>query len=271
MSTNINDITLQSTDGVLRARNNEGNLIYPMLFVEDESELNNPNIAQGFDSVLVVVDGDGSMDIDPTVIHLTEENNYFQSLYMRGEGAWTIRGADASSNIAYAHLDSSSGQMMGVGDVRIDVTSLVTTPGEYTSSFVVVLSNGTEITIPVTITVSQQLTVNGRTDSVTINLNAGNNYTETLSVVRDREWTVENVDTNKIIVTPTSGNGAATLTVTKSPNLSSSTATTTFQVVSFYQRVDVTVNITITATGRWLDPLPNEPGVIGTDSIYLYD
>ena len=105
MSTNINDITLQSTDGVLRARNNEGNLIYPMLFIEDESELNNPNIAQGFDQVLVIVDGDGSVDIDPTVIHLTEENNYFQSLYMRGEGAWTIRGANSSGNIAYAHLD----------------------------------------------------------------------------------------------------------------------------------------------------------------------
>ena len=116
----------------------------------------------------------------------------------------------------------------------------------------------------------------GNGETLTINLNVANNYTQLLTIIRDREWTLENVNTNIINVSPVSGNGAdlpdfaSTLTVTRSPLMATTTATTTFQIVSLYQRVNVTVNITITITGEWVDPRPGEEGVTGTSNIYFY-
>jgi hypothetical protein len=275
MSTNLQNITLQSTDGTLVATNDAGHLIYPMLFLDRQPV---PSDAQGWDRVLVFVDGDGSINVAPSVINLNEENNYFQSLYIQGEGAWSISDVDEE----FIRLDSSSGQLSGVGNARIDITKAptLTTQGGYSCDFVVTLPNadGTEMRVPVYINVNVPLRVNGvgNGDTLTINLNTANNYTQPLTIIRDREWTVENVDTTKINVSPTSGNGAelldfiSTLTVTKSPNLATTTATTTFQIVSLYQRVNVIVNITITLTGEWVDPRLGEEGVTGTSNLYLY-
>jgi hypothetical protein len=60
------------------------------------------------------------------------------------------------------------------------------------------------------------------------------------------------------------------MTVTKSPNLTTTTATAAFQIVSLYQRVNVVVNITLTITGEFVDPLDGEDGVTGTENLYLY-
>jgi hypothetical protein len=283
MSTNISDITLQSTDGVLEARNDMGNLTYPMLFLDREPE---PNDAQGWDRVLVFVDGSGAVSVNPMVIHLKEENSYFQSIYLTGEGAWSISGVSTG----IITLDTSSGQMLGVGNARLDVerASTLTAPGEYSTSIVVTLGNGTQVTIPVYITVSVLLTVDGvgHNSTRTITLNASNNYTQPLTIVRDREWTLENVDTNIITVTPTSGSGvtespfATTLTVTKSPSLAAQltavSTDTTFYVVSLYQRVQVNVHIDIPALVITLDFVAPRPGTTevgapaGQDPLYLY-
>jgi hypothetical protein len=277
MSTNLQDITLQSTDGVLVAKNDNGHLVYPMLHLNRQPV---PEDAQGWDRVLIFVDGDGTthLNIHPPAIYLNEENNYFQSLYIQTGGQWSISGVAEE----YISLDSSSGQMEGVGNARIDVTkaSTLTVPGGYDCYFMVAMSHvdGTEIQIPVYITVSVPLTVDdkGADETLVINLNAENNYTRLLTVIRDREWTLENVNTDIINVSPTSGNGAhlpdfaSTLTVTTSPNLSTTTATTTFQVVSLFQRVNVTVNITITTTLEFVDPHPGEAGATGNDNLYLY-
>jgi len=94
-----------------------------------------------------------------------------------------------------------------------------------------------------------------------------------LTIIRDREWTLENVNTNIINVSPMSGNGAdlpdfaSTPTVTRSPLMATTTATTTFQIVSLCQRVNVTVSITITITGEWVDPRPGEEGVRNSASV----
>jgi len=271
----IQDITLQSADGVLVATNDAGHLTYPMLHLNRQPT---PEDAQGWDRVLVFVDGDGSLHVRPVAIHLNEENNYFQSLYIEAEGKWTITGIVEE----YIQLESSSGQMEGVGNARIDITKAasLTTRGEYTCFFIVSLDNvdGMEIRVPVSITLNVPLRVNnrGNGETITINLNAANNYTQTLTIIRDREWTLENVNTNIINVAPMSGNGqdlpdfTSTLAVTRSPLMATTTATTTFQIVSLYQRVNVTVNITITITGEWVDPRPGEEGVAGTSNIYLY-
>jgi hypothetical protein len=275
MSTNLQDITLQSMDGTLVARNEMGHLTEPMLFLNRQPV---PDDAQGWDRVLVFVDGSNSIAVSPPVIELNEENNYFQSLFIQGEGQWSISGVVDE----FIQLESSSGQMEGVGSARIDVTkapSLIA-QGGYSCFFLITLADAEEttLTIPVYITVNVPLRVNNKNagETLTINLNQANSYTELLTIVRDREWTVENVDASKISVSPTSGNGAALpdfadiLTVTKSPNLTTTTATTTFQVVSLYQRVNVTVNITLTITGEFVDPLFDEEGVTGTDNLYLY-
>jgi hypothetical protein len=273
----LQDITLQSADGVLVATNENGHLTYPMLHLNRQPV---PEDAAGFDRVLVFVDGDGTITVTPTIIELNEENNYFQSLYIQGEGQWSISGITTD----FIQLDSSSGQLEGVGNARIDVTKAptLTTPGGYTGQFIVTLANaeGTTRTILVFITVNLPMTVGGRGNgqTLTINLNAANNYTETLTIIRDREWQLENVDNSRITVSPTSGNGAelpdfaSPLTVRVSPNLTTTTATTTFQVVSLFQRVNVTVNIVITITGEFVDPRfdEGEVGVTGDEAVYLY-
>ena len=266
MSVNLQDISLQSTDGTLVARNESGHLTYPMLFLNRQPV---PEDAQGWDRVLVFVDGDNTIRVSPSVIELNEENNYFQSLSIQGEGYWSISGVVGE----FIQLDSSSGQLEGVGNARIDVTKApsLTSPGGYSCYFVITLANaeGTQIQIPVYIIVNVPITVNAKKngETLTINLNQANNYTELLTIIRDREWTTENVDTNIINVSPVSGNGAElpdfadTLTVTKSPNMAMTTATTTFQVVSLHQRVNVTVNVTLTITGEFVD---------GNTNVYIY-
>jgi hypothetical protein len=259
-----------------------GHLVYPMLFLNRDPV---PSDAQGWDRVLVFVDGNGTINVFPSVINLNEENNYFQSLSIQGEGKWSISGVVDE----FIRLDSSSGQLEGIGNARIDITKAPTlvAQGSYSCSLFITLANadGTEFRIPVYITVNVPLTVNnrGNGETLTINLNAANNYTQTLTIIRDREWILENVDASRISVTPTSGNGAdlpnfsGTLTVTKSPSLlpalTVTNTSTTFQVVSLYQRVNVTVNITIPAvviTGEFVDPRPGEAGVIGTGNVYVY-
>jgi hypothetical protein len=235
-----------------------------------------PSDAQGWDRVLVFVDGNSTIDVNPAAIDLNEENSYFRSVYIQTEGKWTITGIVGE----FIEIESSSGLMEGIGHARIDVTksASLNEQGYYPCFFDILLSNadGTQVRIPVYITINVPLTVNGNDKTLTITLDSENNYTELLAVVRDREWTLENVDTSKINVSPASGNGqyfpdfTSTLTVTKSLTLATTTATTTFQIVSLYQRVNVIVNIVLTITGEFVDPLPNEEGVTGTENLYLY-
>ena len=275
MSSNLQEITLQSTDGVLVATNDDGHLVYPMLHLNRQPV---PSDAQGWDRVLIFVDKESTINVSPPVIVLNEENNYFQSLYIQADGKWTI--SDVVED--FIELDSSTGQGTGVGNARIDITkaSSLTEQGGYTSQFSITLADAdsTTVTIPVYINVNVPLTVNGKGtgETVTINLDGANSYTETLTIIRDREWSLENVDNGTIAVSPPNGNGeflpdfVSTLTVTKSPALTTTTATATFQVVSLFQTVNVIVNITTTITGEFVDPLPSEEGVTGTGDIYLY-
>jgi hypothetical protein len=244
-----------------------------------------PEDAQGWGRVLVFVDGNNSIQVHPTVINLNEENNYFQPLYIQGEGKWTISGVIEE----FIQLESSSGQREGIGNARIDITKTPTliAQGGYSCHFLLTLANaeGTTMTVQVYITVNVPLVVHDKRNGETleINLNVANNYTRTLTIIRDREWTLENVDTSKINASPTSGNGAdlqdfiSTLTVTKSPSLTPAltvtNTTTTFQVVSLFQRVNIIVNITmpaVTITGEFVNPRPGEAGATGTGNLYLY-
>ena len=301
MSTNISDITLQSTDGTLVAKNYGGALVYPMLCLDREPTQADADMlqAEGWDAVLVCVDGDeagGRITVSQTDVYLNEDNNYFQSILLFGEGAWTISGVDEDC----ITVETSSGQNEGIGTARLDIEatqSLKNQPGSYNSFFMVTISStsGETVRINVHIAVSVPLTVKDEENNtqasdggtLTVNLNEGNGYTADLTIIRDRDWQVESVaNFDRIIVTPLSGDGNSTLTVTKSdsPDLINTTTaditrTAVFRIVSFYQQVQVNVNITIPPppppdppTLTFVDPRPgtDEAGATGTDPIYLY-
>jgi len=284
MSTNISDITLQSTDGTLVARNSAGNLTYPMLFLDREPVSSD---AQGWDKVLVFIEGDGGIDVSTMTVTLNEANNYFQSIYLTGDGAWTLSGGVED----WLDITSSSGQMEGVGGARIDFAkrSAFNTLGAFSCTVTITLANssGEEKQILVNLVVSVPLKVQDETNSAvngeTLNITlASPSYTKNLMVIRDLEWHVENVNESLLAVSPTLGQGVSpdfesTLTVTKSPfvkeQYSPQTLSTTFQVVSLFQTVTVSVTLNISAadvTLEFVDPLSSEAGVAGTGAVYIY-
>jgi hypothetical protein len=275
MTTTLQDITLQSLDGVIEATNDNGHLVAPILFL-DRAPV--PEDMQGRDRVLVFVDGDESSILTPAAIILNEENNFFQSLSIETSLHWSIRNIDNEKIV----IESSSGQMEGVGHARIDVSKIaaLTAQGTHTCTFDILFTDAvdTVTTIPVTMVINVPLKVNDKkvNETLTINLTSANNYTEFLTIIRDREWFLENVDESVISVSPKEGNGSnlpeykSILTVTKSPLLAKTTASTSFQVVSLFQRINVKITITLSITGEFVDPLDGEEGVTGTDNLYIY-
>jgi len=70
MSTNLQDITLQSTDGMLHATNTAGHLTYPMLFRHDTPDPENlpvdlQQILEEWENVLIFVDGKTTLPVVP--------------------------------------------------------------------------------------------------------------------------------------------------------------------------------------------------------------
>ena len=288
---NLQDITLQSPDGILVATNTNGHLVYPMLHLDRQPT---PDDAQGFDRVLVFVDGDerkpvGGQFVFPLVIHLNEDNGYSYPLCIHTEHEWSISGVQTQF--------ISIPQLTGTGDVRLNVgrnTSLG--PGTYETEFHVTINDGAgdgdPVTVQVILVVSTPLQItnpsNGNTarHEGTIWIHLGTpDFTQTLTLQRDREWTLEPIGTalftDHISVTPSSGNSNATLTVT---SILSPAATEQrrdswnpiiFRVVSYQQWVEVRVTYTIPAAninGEFVDPRPGEDGVTGTedDPVYIY-
>jgi len=293
MSENINEVTLQSTDGTLIAQNDgNNNLVYPMLHLDRQPTQNDINMldSQGWDSVLICVDGDpevGKFYVSEENVTLGEENNYFRTvgIFCDEHEGWTVSDVDEN----YIKIDSTSGVLVGYGNARLDITKAagLTTPGEYPTFFTITqTSSGNTIRINVFIDVSVPLDVN----PITIPLNVLNGYTNTITVNRDRHWHLEGVDNELIEVSLMEGSGEPPgyeriITVTKSPTLvndsttSESTPTTTFDVVSGIHRIAVTVNITIPklptapVVFAFIDPpaINSEVGVLASQqNIYIY-
>jgi hypothetical protein len=282
MSTNINDITLQSICKTLVAKNDgSGKLIYPEYFVQGQfTEEDAEFLAElDFDNILIYIEGN-EISVNPTEVYLHEVNNYFQRILLLGDGHWTISDIDED----YFGVESSTGQLEGIGNAWLDITKVLslTAPGEYSRFFTITTGTGLTITVNVHIDVSVPLSVN----PTTITLNEANNYTATVSVTRDRQWDVgAGTNPTYVIIAPMSGNGNGEITVTKSPTLVNTstsqnrTETATFQVVSNYQTVTITVSIVIPAlppppppTLAFVDPRPgtDEVGATGTEPLYLY-
>jgi hypothetical protein len=282
MSTNINDITLQSICKTLVAKNDgNGKLIYPEYFVQGQfTEEDAEFLAElDFDSILIYVEG-SEITVNPMDVYLHEDNNYFQRILLLGDGHWTISDVDED----YFTIESSTGQLEGIGNAWLDVVKVagLTAAGEYSRFFTITTGTGLTNTVNVQIDVSNPRS--GHPSTIT--LNEANNYTHPVSVTRDRHWdVVAGTNPTYIVITPMSGNGNSEIIVTKSPTLINTstsqnrTETATFLVVSNYQTVTVTVSIIIPAlpppplpTLAFVDPRPgtDEVGATGTNPLYLY-
>jgi len=222
----------------------------------------------------------GMSDVSPTTIRLTEANNFSQTLTIQSDEEWLIAGVDTE------RIQIDSGSMQGVGNAQIEVkkaTSL-TASGDYASAFAVLFPETAgsaviliEIVISIPLAVRHNSTTAKHGETLTVNLTAPNYSTQYLYITRDRAWSLEEVDTSKITVSPTSGNGSTyewdseSVSISKPQDLTvEGLITTTFRVISFSQYVDVIVNIVPQITGEFVDPRTGEAGATGTGNVYIY-
>jgi len=227
----------------------------------------------------------GTSDVSPTTIRLTETNNFSQMLTIQSDEEWLIAGVDME-RIQIAPVGLASGQVQGVGNAQIEVkkAASLTTSGDYTSAFAVLFPETAgsavilvEIVISIPLAVRHSSTTARHGETLTVNLTAPNYSTQYLYITRDRAWSLEGVDSNKITVSPTSGNGSTyewdseSVSISKPQGLTvEGLITTTFRVVSFSQYVDVIVNIIPQITGEFVNPRTGEVGATGTAPVYIY-
>jgi hypothetical protein len=216
--------------------------------------------------------------VSPTSISLTEANNYSQTLNIQSDEEWLIAGVDTGR--------IQIGQMQGVGNAQIVVekAASLTATGDYTSAFAILFpgtAGSAVILVDIIVSVSLKVQYGSTTarhgETLTVNITAPNYSPQYLYITRDRAWSLEGIDTNKITVSPTSGNGntyewdSESVSISKPSSLTvEGLITTTFRVVSFSQYVDVIVNIIPQITGEFVDPRAGEVGATGTAPVYIY-
>jgi hypothetical protein len=219
-------------------------------------------------------------DVSPTTIRPTEANNFSQMLTIQSDEEWLIAGVDTGL------IQIASEQMQGVGNAQIEIKKADTlaTSGDYASAFAVLFPETTgsavvlvEIVISIPLAVRHSSTTARHGETLTVNLTAPNYSTQYLYITRDRAWSLEGVESSKITISPTSGNGSTyagdseSVSISKPQGLTvEGLITTTFRVVSFTQYVDVIVNIIPQITGEFVDPRAGEAGATGTAPVYIY-
>jgi hypothetical protein len=271
--TDLHNATWQSMDDVLQGKNESGHLIAPILFKDSLPAIED---LQDFEKVLVFVTGKvkgGVNDVRQTEVLLNEENGYTEHLPLgRSGGDFTETDID-SARVRY---------LLEAEGIRITKADALTQPGIYQTVFALVGEDWAEVFI-VTIVVTVPLSVqHGNTtarngETLTITLTAPNYSPQYLYVRGSRSWVLEGVEVGRITASPTSGSGfnnqwdSQAITISKPSALEvKEMITTTFRVLAQTQWVDVVVNILPLITGEWVDPLPGEEGVAGTEAIYVY-
>lgn len=130
MTIDPQDVSLQSMDDVLVARNEQGHLIAPLLFLNREAV---PEDAEDWDfsAVLVFSDGKTRATIGSTVLILYKGNGFTQTLEIETGGAWSISGV--KENLLYIDPE----QREGTGNAQIGVHRAPTldVPGFYSTEF----------------------------------------------------------------------------------------------------------------------------------------
>jgi len=207
MSINPQDVSLQTIDDVLVARNEQGHLTAPLLFLNREAV---PEDAEDWDAVLIFSDGKTRATIDSTIIILHKGNGFTQVLEIETGGAWSISGVN--ENLVSIDPD----QREGTGNVQIGVqkTPSFDVPGF--SSCVFMLSIAGAV---VNEHVIQVFIFNGKGLGVphSITLNEVNQYSEVLNIPVPAEYEIDDVNGEYYTVAENSDGQGFVITATSPP------------------------------------------------------
>ena len=265
-------------DDVLEARNENGHLKANILFTEEGQNLTVEDM-DGFERILCFhkgkMIGGGTANIRRTEVVLTEENDYTETHPLRElEGEYETIGL---------HTEWIKPPVLGDGTITIEKAANLTTPGTYKTAFGFFGEDWAEIfvvtivvTVPLRVHYNSVDTTHGKT--VTVNLTAPNYSTQYLYVYGSRPWTLENVETAKITVSPLSGSGynyewdSAVIYISKPSALAvDEFMTTTFRIQAGTRWIDVVVNLHPPNTFHFVDPREDEPGApAGNEPVYIY-
>jgi hypothetical protein len=201
MTLNPENISLQSLDDLLAARNEQGHLTAPMLFLDREAV---PDDAEDFGAVLVFSDGKTRAVIDSTILVLHKGNDYTQTLGIETGGTWTL----SEINENYVFIDPE--QREGFGDVQIDVSralAMQDVPGFHGCDFLLTIDGAvaSEQVIHVFIFNGKGL---GAIQHTSITLDENNDYEYTLAFlegcsatdVNEAYFTVEETDESGVFL-----------------------------------------------------------------------
>ena len=261
-------------DDVLESRYDEnGNLVANISFEEPTRE----NMGE-FKRMLFIVRGKvRGGNIHRTEVLLTEENDYSEVLPVAITGNYETIGLDTER----IRVD------LGEAEITLSKSPNLTTPGTYNTVVAFVGESWAEMFV-VTIMVTVPLRVrhnnvdhtNGQT--LTINVayrtTAPNYPSQYLNVFGSRNWTLEEIEEDKILATPLSGTGrnnsweSTMITLSKPPELVvSERITTTFRIFAQTQWVDVIVHFLPPIHLQFVDPDTDEVGAPGgMEPVYVY-
>ena len=222
--------------------------------------------------VYIFIKGDSraAIEISYRQVLLDEENGYTQPLDIQIEGLEIV-----GVNDALITLDETTWQVT-------KVPALIT-PGTYLCTFAVIDSSEVVI-VNVSVHVSIPLRVSyyryGEVSAVhgeTLTLDFTNSTSTSLTIIRDRQWTITSMDADKITATSMSGTGntpdsyQSYTTISKASSYLEPTGITEFLIESGSQWVKVAVDFGSSLTGVFVAPQGNEEGVSDTDNpVYLY-
>jgi len=194
-------------DDVLVARNEQGHLTAPLLFLNREAV---PEDAEDWDAVLVFSDGKTRAVIDSTVIILHKGNDFNQMLEIETGGAWSISGVN--ENLVSIDPD----QMQGTGNAQISVqkTPSFDVPGFSSCDFMLSIAGAV-----VNENIIQVFIFNGKGLGVPhyITLNEGNLYSEVLHLPVPAEYEIDDVSGERFTVAENTEGQGFVITATSPP------------------------------------------------------
>lgn len=250
----ISDIEVRSADKQLVSTNDHGIITLPILHLNREPVKED---FQNFENVLAIVNRPTHFTFEPAPLFFNSQNGYSQYSYVSSNTHWVVK-----SKPAYIQL-VREGQSVEEGNgtlaFHVNVVDKNLPHGIYNDYIIFEdTSTGEEIHVPFQIDVDVPLTVNEKSDKVTITFTRDDTTTtdsEQLRVVRDRYWHFTDFTgtyANYFTIGRKDGSHNAVTTLSITPDFpvkdSTTTPTLTFFAISNNYIVRIEVYVTVKAT-----------------------